>query len=258
MSLFGDILSIGGSLLGYKASQDAAKQQAAALNNIGTQAASMAEFKPYSVTSGFGTGYFDNTGRTAGYQLNPVMEAFRNKMYGSSADVFDQMNLNPQQAAQAYLAEQQGLLAPTRQAEDIALRNQQLNRGRIGLGISGSAMGAGGSGVVNPEQYQRDLARARADAQMAAAAREQGQADIDRYIGRATGLFQTGAGIEQLGQSALTTGADLGKAGSSAGANAAQSLLSSGTAASQANLAAGLSGARMYNTLGSAFGGMFK
>lgn len=262
MSLFGDfgwgdVISLGGTLLGYNAAQDAAEQQAQTMNNLGAQAASMAQFKPYSVTSGFGTGYFDTAKQTAGYQLNPVLEAFRNRMYGSSASVMDQLNLDPTQAAQQYMAEQQGLLQPTRQAEDIALRNQQLNRGRIGLGISGAAVGAGGNGMVNPEQYQRDLARAQADAAMAAGSRQQAQADIDRLIGRSTGLFNTGAGIEQLGMGAMTTGADLGKAGSSAGANAAQSLLGAGTAAAQANMAAGLSSAGMYNKLGTSLGGMF-
>lgn len=254
---WGDAIKLGGTLLGYNASQDAAEQQAQTMNNLGAQAASMAQFKPYSVTSGFGTGYFDTAKQTAGYQLNPVLEAFRNKMYGGSASVLDQLNLDPTQAAQQYMAEQQGLLQPTRQAEDIALRNQQLNRGRIGLGISGAAVGAGGNGMVNPEQYQRDLARAQADAAMAAGSRQQAQADIDRLIGRSTGLFNTGAGIEQLGMGAMTTGADLGKAGSAAGASAGTSLLDAGAKAALFNYQAGKQSADMYGALGSSLGGMF-
>jgi hypothetical protein len=259
MSTFGwgDAISLGGTLLGYKAAQDAAKQQASTLTNLGTTAAQAAQFKPYSVTTGYGSSFFDRDKQTAGYALNPVLEAFRNKMYGGSADVMDQLNLDPEKAAEAYMAQQQGLLAPTRQAEDISLRNQQLGRGRIGLGVSGSAMGAGGTGMINPEQYQRDLARARIDAQMAAGSREQAQADIDRLISRGTGMFQTGAGIEALGMKPLEAGGQLGGYGVQAGGNMAQSLLSSGTAAAQANMAAGLGSAGLYNTLGTTLGGMF-
>ena len=252
-----DAIKLGTTALSYSQAQDAAAQQAASLNQLGTQAASMAEFKPYSVTSGFGTGFFDTTKRTAGYQLNPVLEAFRNKMYGGAADVMDQVNLDPQAAAAQYMAQQQGLLAPTRQAEDINLRNQQLGRGRIGLGISGSAMGAGGTGMVNPEQYQRDLARARADQLMSVESRERAQADIDRLLSRGQGMFQFGAGIEELGQKPMLTGADIGKAVGTLGASGANSLLSAGTGAAQANLAAGLSSANMYNQLGNTLGGMF-
>jgi hypothetical protein len=253
----GDVLGALGNLGGYYAASQAAQNQANALNNLGAQAASMSEFKPYSVTSGYGTGYFDTSKQQAGYALNPVLEAFRNQFYGGAGNVLGQINLDPTKAAQQYVTQQQALLQPTRQAEDIALRNQQLNRGRIGLGVSGTAMGAGGAGMVNPEQYQRDLARARADQELATRAQEYGQADIDRLIGRGQGLFQFGAGIEELGLKPLTLGADLGKAVSTAGAQGAQSLLGAGQAAANANLFAGLQQANAIGGLGGALGGMF-
>jgi hypothetical protein len=178
-------------------------------------------------------------------------------MYGGASNVLGQINLDPQAAAQQYMAQQQALLQPTRQAEDIALRNQQLNRGRIGLGISGTAMGAGGTGAINPEQYQQQLARARADQELAARAQEYGQANIDKLIGRGQGLFEFGAGIEKLGLSPLTLGADLGKAVSTSGTAGAEALLSSGKAASTANLLAGLQQGQAIGSLGSALGGMF-
>jgi hypothetical protein len=111
--------------------------------------------------------------------------------------------------------------------------------------------------MVNPEQYQRDLARARADQELATRAQEYGQADIDRLIGRGQGLFQFGAGIEELGLKPLTLGADLGKAVSTAGAQGAQSLLGAGQAAANANLFAGLQQANAIGGLGGALGGMF-
>jgi hypothetical protein len=254
---WGNAFSTGLNLFGAYQQQQAAKDQAQALNNLGAQAASMTEFKPYSVTSGYGTGYFDTAKQQAGYALNPVLEAFRNQFYGGAGNVLGQINLDPTKAAEQYVTQQQALLQPTRQAEDIALRNQQLNRGRIGLGVSGTAMGAGGAGMVNPEQYQRDLARARADQELATRAQEYGQADIDRLIGRGQGLFQFGAGIEELGLKPLTLGADLGKAVSTAGAAGAGGLLSAGQSAAAANLLAAKQQANLYANAGQALGGMF-
>jgi hypothetical protein len=103
-------------------------------------------------------------------------------------------------------------MAGGRGAEDIALRQQQLQSGRIGLGLSGASHGSRGmgTGYVNPQQYQRDLARAQIDQQLAASSTQLAQADIDKAIARGTGLFQTGAGIEELGLRPLTLGADIG------------------------------------------------
>jgi hypothetical protein len=199
----------------------------------------MSEFKPYSITSGVGSSYFDEKNQRAGYELNPVYQAFRDRYMSGGAGVMDQLgNFDPNQAAQTYLAEQQGLLAPQRLAEDQALRAQQMQRGRIGMGISSEAAGAGVGGMVNPEQFAMMRSRDLANAQMAAQAREQGQADIDRLIGRGTGLFATGAGIDEMGYKPLTIGADIGSRQATSGANASQGLLQGGMAATQSNLAA--------------------
>jgi hypothetical protein len=167
------------------------------------------------------------------------------------------VELDPTKAAEAYYSRQQGLLAPTRQAQDIALRQNQLGRGRLGLGISSEAMGAGAGGMVNPEQYQRDLARARADAELAAGSYSQAQADIDRDIARGSGLLKSGFGVENLGMGALTMGADIGNRAQVSGGQQAQALLSGGQNAAQANLAGDLSRAKMYQNIGQQFDGMF-
>jgi hypothetical protein len=246
-------------IYGYQQAQDAAKQNAAALSNLGATAAQAAEFRPYGVTTGFGTGWFDTAKQQAGYELSPVYQAFRDRMLGTSAGVFDQLGAaDPQAAAAQYLAEQQGLLAPQRQAEDIALRNAQLGRGRIGMGLSSEAAGAGMGGMVNPEQFSLNRARALADAQMAAQAREQGQADIDRLIARGSGLFQTGSGIEQLGMTPLEFGSTLGGRQAQAGSSMAQSLLAGGQGAANANMAASLARSQLATQLGQSFGGLFK
>jgi hypothetical protein len=94
--------------------------------------------------------------------------------------------------------------------------------------------------MVNPEQFAMMRSRDLANAQMAAQAREQGQVDIDRLIGRGTGLFSTGAGIDEMGMKPLTIGADIGSKQAVSGANASQGLLQGGLAATQSNMAAAI------------------
>ena len=138
-----------------------------------------------------------------------------------------------------------------RTAEDIALRQSQLAGGRIGLGLSGAAVGAGaGTGYVNPEQYQRDLARAQADAQLSALSDERARSILDQDIARATGLFSVGTGVEQLGYNTMDTGANYGKASATAGSNAGNLLYEGASSGAQYDLAGDLNRAQMLQGLG--------
>jgi hypothetical protein len=251
----GDVAQAGAGLYSSYQTKKAAEEAARAQQQLGEKVASYAEFKPYSVTSGFGTGYFDTTKQQAGYEIDPMLAMYRDRLYSMGAGAIDQAAVDPNVAAQRFLSQQQGLLAPTRQAEDIALRQQQLGRGRIGLGLSTQAMGAGNAGgYVNPEQYQREVARARADAEQATKAYDYGQTELDRFLGRGTGLFTQGFGVEELGMKPLTMGADLGKSGASAGYNQAQGLLSTGQSAIGYNLANKLGQAQATQRIPGLFG----
>lgn len=250
---------IGTQLFSGLLGQSSADRAANAQIESARIAAEAARFKPYAVTTGFGTSFFDEAGQRAGYELDPRIAAFRDFYYKQAEDTQRQLaGASPQAMAAQVLAEQQGLLAPQRQAEDIAFRQQQLQRGRIGLGVSPAAVGAGSAGgAVSPEQYAQQLARSRADAEMAAAAREYGQTEIDRLIGRTGGLFQMGVGAEQLGLSPLEAGINIGGRASQAGAQQASALLSGGTQAANLRLAGGLGMARAIQQGGRAFSGLF-
>ena len=247
------LLPIGLSLLGANQARSAARDSAQANIEAAKIAAESAKFKPYSISTGFGSSYFDENKQEAGYTLDPTLQKFRDAMYGGAGEFMGQIQADPQAAAQQYYNQQQGLMAGQRGAEDIALRQQQLQSGRIGLGLSGASQGAGaGTGYVNPEQYQRDLARTQADQQLAAQSTQLAQADIDRAIARGTGLLQTGLGIEEYGLKPLQIGADIGNRVATAGANQGQMLMAGGQAAANANLAGGLAGAGMFGNLGAA------
>jgi hypothetical protein len=238
---------------------DAASRSADAQVRAAEIAAEAAKFKPYAVTTGFGRGFFDEAAQTAGYELDPRLQAARD-FYYQQAELGRQRaaELDPQAYAAEVLAEQQGLLAPQRQAEDIALRQQQLQRGRIGLGVSPESLGAGMmGGAINPEQYAQNLARARADAELAAASRQAGIAERERRLAEAGGLFQAGLGVEELGMKPLEMGAQYGGKAATAGAQVG-GLLSEGLrGAAQTRLASGLGTAQAIQRAGQQFGGMF-
>jgi len=249
--------TIASTLFSSNAASKAASQAAAAQQAAGAQAAAAAEFKPYGVTTGFGTSYFNPETQQAGYQIDPVLEAFRNSMYAGAGEFMGQVQSDPQAAAQNYYNQQQALMAGGRNAEDIALRQQQLQSGRIGLGLSGEAMGAGaGTGYVNPQQYQQQLARAQQDQQLAAQSTQLAQSDIDRAISRATGLFQAGAGVEEMGLRPLTIGADIGSKQQTSGNMQAQALLAGGQGSADARLAGGIQQANMFGDLGYGLAGL--
>lgn len=277
MALF-DIVSGGLQLLGGMQAGKAARDSANAQLQAGREAnaanleaariaAEAAKFKPYSITSGFGRGFFDTEKGTAGYEIDPRLAAFRDTLYGQAEQTMAGVG-TPEQEAQKYYMQQMGLLAPQRTQEDIAAREAGLRTGRIGLGVSAGAAGAGDmAGMLNPDEFARMRARELANAQIANESTTYGQNLIDKLIARGTGLFSAGTGVEQLGMSPLTMGADIGnKSAISQGQQAsallqggqagAKSMLDASTNAAQYNLAAGLGQAGGLQSAGKALAGM--
>jgi len=247
----------GSSILGGMMANEAAGKSAAAQLEAARIAADSAKFKPYSITSGFGTGYFDTANNKASYEIDPRLAAFRDQLYGQATQTLAQLgSTNPEAEAQKYVEQQMGLLQPTRAAEDLASRQRALGSGRIGLGVSSGVVGGDGAGLVNPDQFATQLARERANAEIAAQGTTYGQNIIDKLIARGTGLFSSGAGIEELGMKPLTMGADIGNKAAVSGANAGQLLLSGATSAANTNLAGNLSTANMVQSAGRTAGGM--
>ena len=185
------------------------------------KAMEMAQFQPYSIRTGSGRTFFDQAKGVAGYALSPELQAMQQSAYGKMGDVVGSIATSPEAAAAQYVAQQQGLLAPQRQQEDIALRQQQLQRGRIGLGISSEAAGAGTGGMVNPEQFQRDRARALADAQIAAQGTQQGMAQQANQAQLAQSLYNMGVAPENMGLNLMNAGMNYGQTSASAGLNQA-------------------------------------
>ena len=239
--------NIGSALIASKGARDAAASSAAA----GERAAAAAEFKPYAITTGLGTSFFDREKQQAGYDLDPRLAAFRDTLYQGAGNFLGQVQEDPQEAARRYFQTQQDIMAPQRLAEDTALRAELAQRGRIGLGVAPVAVGGGNvsGGTVQPEMFSLGLQRAIADQQLAGTSYQMGQADIDRAISRGTGLMQAGFGVEQLGLTPLTIGADIGSKVATSGAQQGANLLAGAGQATQANLAGSLGAANLLGNM---------
>ena len=96
--ILGAALNIGGSLLGANSTRQAANTSADAQRYAADQAAQAAAFRPVGVTTGFGQsnfGFDGNTLTSAGYTLNPQLQALRNQMLQQAG------TYNPQAIGQA-------------------------------------------------------------------------------------------------------------------------------------------------------------
>lgn len=280
---------------------DAAAQQAA----LGREAAQMAAFRPVGMTTAFGSSNFDydQFGRlkSAGYTLTPELQAIRGRALGAAGaynpELLGQMAQplgeasqglfglgaryiaqTPQEAAQRYMAQQQGLLAPGRAAEEARLMTTNFGRGTGGLSVQTGT----GSAPSNPLAQALFNARAQQDDQIAARAEQEGRAQslfgADLYT-RGAGLLGqvptlTSAGyaplttqlglaesVEGLGQKALDLSSTLAARQSTAGAQSGNALLSGGLRAAETGLAgniaqAGINSSQqtsLQNTLGGVF-----
>ena len=263
----------GGSLLGGymqgNAARDAAATSAAAQLQASAQAAEAQKFRPVGITSNFGTSNFkfdDNGYLTgAGYTLDPRLQAVQGGLLGglpqTQQDVANiqamgrqYMAQSPQEQAQQYIAQQQALLQPSRDRQMAALGTQNYNQGTTGLSVAqGGTMAA-----ANP--YASALANAQAlqDLQLAAQATQAGQQQYTFGQGLLSSAYSplqsqlgTAATLEQLGQSPLDIGAQLGGRTATAGANVGNTLLQGGL-----NAARTAQAGNAYSPFGSAISGL--
>jgi hypothetical protein len=263
----------GGAILGGMLQGNAARGAAATSAQAQLESARMAaeaqKFRPVGITSNFGTSNFQFSPEGyltgAGYTLDPRLQAVQGGLLGglpqTQQDVANIQNMgrqymaqSPQEAAQQYMANQQALLAPSREQQSAQLLNQLSNTGRTGLSI---AQG-GNLGMSNPEYQALANARALQDLQLAASAQQAGQQQYTFGQGLLSSAYSplqsqlgTAATLEQLGQSPLDIGAQLGGRSATAGANVGNTLLQGGL-----NAARTAQAGNAYSPLGSAVSGL--
>jgi hypothetical protein len=281
--------SLLGGIIGGNSAKKAAEAQSRAQIESARIAAEEARFRPVGITTRFGSSQFqtDPQGRVSGasYTLDPQLKALQDQFLGLAGGGLDQaaqaqqqfaplgqaaqglfglgqqyLAQSPQEAAQQFMANQQNLLAPSREREFAQLQNRLFQTGRGGLSVGATGerpSGAAGLGAASPEMEAYYNALAQQDAGLAAQAQEAGQ----RQVAFGAGLFGTGGnlltqgyggqtaalgpyeaylrgatGLEAIGQDPLNLGINIGAKGqSTAGANA---LLQGGMGAAQSQFAA--------------------
>lgn len=288
-ALIGGGASLLGGILGGRSAESAARTQADAQERAAQLAAEEARFRPVGITTRFGRSAFqtDEDGRVSGasYTLDPALRAFQDRFMGLAGGGLSQAEMaqqqfaplgqaaqglfglgqgylaeSPQQAAQRFMAQQQELLAPSRERQMAQLQQGLFNTGRQGLAVGATGArpsGAAGLGAASPEVEAYYNALAQQDAALAAQA-TQGGMDQARF---GAGLFATGGNLltqglqgqttalgpyeaylaqmqalEGLGQQSLDIGSALG--GRIASPSGAQALLQGGTSAAQSRFAA--------------------
>jgi hypothetical protein len=283
-ALIGGGLGLLGSSMAGNSAEDAARTSAAAQTEAARVAAEAQKFRPVGVTSRFGSSQFTMSPegylQSAGYNVAPDIAALREQFLsqagGAGAGLTAQglqgaqslFNLgqqylaeSPEQAAQKYMANQQALLAPSRQQAQAGLTQNLFNTGRGGVAVSQGGM----LGAANPEQQALLNAQAMQDLQLAAQAQQAGQQQTQFGAGlfglgsqAATAGYapvQTQVGLastlEQLGQSPLDIGAQLGGRAATAGANVGQTLLAGGLGAAKT-----AQQANAYNPVGTGLAGL--
>ena len=287
-AVIGGGLGLLGSSMQANAARSAARESAAAQRDAARIAAEEARFRPIGITTRFGQSQFTTgpDGRVSGasYELTPELRAYQEQLMGMTggagldylsrapglyAPMTDAagrlfnlgqryLSESPEQVAQRYMTSQLDILAPQRERQLAALRNEQFQAGRSGLSVGATGMrpgGGAGLAATNPEMEAYYNALAQQDAELAARAQEQGQ----RQLAFGTTLFGTGADllggyqrglvgslapfqgylgaagdIESLGQQALSLGSSLGGGNTAS----AQALLTGGTNAAQTMQAA--------------------
>ena len=204
---FMDLLSAGAGYYNQDRAAEAAlqlgQQSAQALGELGTDVAGMAEFKPFTVTTGLGT---TTTTPTGGIDvgLSPEQQALQSQLLSQATGLFGQVGVDPS-TAQADLYEQmRAVQRPEEERQRLALEERMLSQGRLGLQSSAY----GGS---SPELLAQETARQEAMARANLAARQQAMSEQAQALTAASGLLGAGYTPQSQALEALRMGTEVGK-----------------------------------------------
>jgi hypothetical protein len=193
--------------LGNVQGQDA--QRRAAYNTYAAQLAGLApsieagfSMKPATAKTGFATSSIDPATGKIGYTLDPRAQGmFDQYLAGAKSSLDLAGGLDPKAHAAERLAAQQALLAPRRAAEDAANLRKLQAKGLLGSGSF--ATGLPGGTAANPLLAATEAARSQADAESAYRSLSEGEAYLDRLLGRSKGMLGGAQGIDAEGAKAL-------------------------------------------------------
>ncbi len=154
------------------------------------------------------------------YNASPEAMAYANQLRGIAGQAMP-TSYDTTAAAQQYMQQQQGLLAPQREQQLAQIRNNLQQTGRAGLATGATA--AGGMGATNPEMAAYYNSIAQQDATLAANAQQQARANLLQDINRGSSLggqaLQTQQAAEEIARQRMLSNLQTGTGlfGTSAG-----------------------------------------
>lgn len=201
---------------GYQVAPDVAAQREALMGLAGgslSQAQSAQGFAPQM--QGYAQGLFGLGQQflptSTDYSASPEAQAYAQQLRGLSGQVMPQ-SYDTQAAAQQYMQQQQGLLAPQREQQLAGIRNQLQQTGRSGLATGGTM--AGNRAATNPEMAAYYNAIAQQDATLGANAQQiaRGNLQQDIALGQQLGgqALQTQQSAEEIARQRMLSNLQTG------------------------------------------------
>lgn len=178
------------------------------------KAAPGAKFEPFTYTglAGTATGTREGEGFRFEQELTPELQALYGQGIAATSPLLSQY-LEQAQAPiptfdftgddlrareQQILQEQTALLTPELERQRQQLRSDLFGSGRLGLQVSGEAVGAGeGTGMVSPDAYGLGLAQSRALAELGPQARQLASAERLQDFGLQSELYNINQAARQ-------------------------------------------------------------
>jgi hypothetical protein len=171
-TLLGDILGVGGGAglvgLAYNRLGNIGDQAYDRASGIANQTSTMAQFRPFGVTSAIGGANISQDGSTA-LNLSPQQQALQQMLGSGAMSMFGQA-MGPTAGREQDIYDRiRAMQMPSEGRQDLALEQRLMNQGR--LGVRTNMFGG------TPEQFALNQAREEAKNQASLMALQQGQSE---------------------------------------------------------------------------------
>jgi hypothetical protein len=194
--------------------KDAGMNYASGIRDLTGQYAHLYAPRTGTAQTGFGTGTFDPTTGMVTSTLSPVYQAQRDAYNKQFGDVTAQIgSMDPQAFAKNRYDANLALMAEGDAQAQSGLMQDLMNKGGFGLtlnqqaaatpGAPGSAVAGQGSVGVNPYVDTFLNAQNRRNANLSVASLDQGQAYLDKLLGRQAGFTNAMSGIDARGDTLI-------------------------------------------------------
>lgn len=182
---------------------------------LGTEAAEMARFQPFTVTSSLGGATVDPSG-SVNVTTTAQEQALSQSLLGGAGGAFTRAMEDPAIAQQELYNQMRAIQQPEEQRQRLALEERMLSQGRMGLGSAAY-------GGANPELLAQEQAQQEAMLKANLAARGQSMSELGQFTdmgtsmlasaytpqAQALGLLGAGTNVAQIADLGRRTGAGL-------------------------------------------------